>query len=608
MKSALIGCVVVILGLSVGVIRCDEYPPTIGDLITSAPTPSGTTVVWMFAGDNQPGEPSAAKLFYSLDGQASYVSTDMAKVGTIWKGEIPNPASGTVYFYVAARDGATIDAPAAWATQSPYIAADAMPPSLALLANAADEQSGDVPYDPAAQGYSSSHDMTSFQVGYSAGRIYGRMTTVGGDYPTNSGGLIPTYYYGYSVGLFNPDSQYKNDYVYSILYARVSLLGITPGLYRVDVAGQSLTRIGDIQYNISGGALTMSCLVSNLVNDPYFGAANPSGFYVMAATTQGVKLTGEGWAYDAAGPCNQYRETPAYVVGTNQAPVLSDPLLTPSQGEANVSTFRYQVVYTDPDNHLPVSIKVYIAPDGSSFTPYDMTATDYTFADGSLHRLVTKLPYGPSYAYYFEASDGMATVRLPATGAYSGPLVGVTSVCPAGWINPGWNWFSVPVQPFEPDAADVFSGETIANKLYRWDPARKTFELFPDDFRELELGRGYILLAGKDMRPQTFGAPAGPMYGIAIPAAGWIWIGHPQTAPVALASVLVRNEGTGVVRTLAEDRGAADPWLNWNFIYWDSAADTAKLCALGGDDNMLRPWYGYLVWSNTENLTLLIPQ
>ncbi len=33
-----------------------------------------------------------------------------------------------------------------------------------------------------------------------------------------------------------------------------------------------------------------------------------------------------------------------------------------------------------------------------------------------------------------------------------------------------------------------------------------------------------------------------------------------------------------------------------------------ELLALsGGDDTMLRPWYGYRLWSYTENLTLLVP-
>jgi hypothetical protein len=27
----------------------------------------------------------------------------------------------------------------------------------------------------------------------------------------------------------------------------------------------------------------------------------------------------------------------------------------------------------------------------------------------------------------------------------------------------------------------------------------------------------------------------------------------------------------------------------------------------GGDDTALHPWWGYLVWSNTENVTIILP-
>jgi hypothetical protein len=67
------------------------------------------------------------------------------------------------------------------------------------------------------------------------------------------------------------------------------------------------------------------------------------------------------------------------------------------------------------------------------------------------------------------------------------------------------------------------------------------------------------------------------------------------------------------VRTPVQDRTAPDPWINWNFIYWDSVFDTPKiatLSGLGGEDDMLRPWHGYLVWGNIghDNIHLLVPQ
>ena len=139
---------------------------------------------------------------------------------------------------------------------------------------------------------------------------------------------------------------------------------------------------------------------------------------------------------------------------------------------------------------------------------------------------------------------------------------------------------------------------------------KRTIELFPDDFRNLELGNGYVLLSSINQTPTVVGSAATGVYGISIPLAGWKWLGDPKMAEVPLASLSVRKDTTGEVRTPAQDRAAADPWLNWGFVYWNSAQDTALICTLpglGGDDDRLRPWYGYRVWSNTEDLTLLVP-
>ena len=66
-----------------------------------------------------------------------------------------------------------------------------------------------------------------------------------------------------------------------------------------------------------------------------------------------------------------------------------------------------------------------------------------------------------------------------------------------------------------------------------------------------------------------------------------------------------------VTRTAVQDYDAADPWINWNFLYWNPVADTAEIATLpqgGGNDTMFRPWHAYRVWANTENTFLVIPQ
>jgi hypothetical protein len=65
----------------------------------------------------------------------------------------------------------------------------------------------------------------------------------------------------------------------------------------------------------------------------------------------------------------------------------------------------------------------------------------------------------------------------------------------------------------------------------------------------------------------------------------------------------------GSTRTPVEDAAAADPWLNWNWIFWNPALQTAGIMDPfgGADDETLHPWYGYRVWFNTENVTVVFP-
>jgi hypothetical protein len=66
----------------------------------------------------------------------------------------------------------------------------------------------------------------------------------------------------------------------------------------------------------------------------------------------------------------------------------------------------------------------------------------------------------------------------------------------------------------------------------------------------------------------------------------------------------------GSLRTATEDWNAApDSWINWNWLYWDPVGRTAKIMSPFGavDDRWLHPWYGYRVWANTEDVTIVFP-
>jgi hypothetical protein len=179
---------------------------------------------------------------------------------------------------------------------------------------------------------------------------------------------------------------------------------------------------------------------------------------------------------------------------------------------------------------------------------------------------------------------------------------------PTGLLAPGWNWLSIPVWPDNPDPASFLGAENVTNRLIRYDRLLKTAELYPDDFTTVAVGEGYALYASHVLDSQFGGVGTGGDFAIDLPTPGWSWIGHPHQQPLALADVLVTDQASGATRTAAEDAAASVPWLNWNWIFWDSSARTPKLLSMsGGDDTSLRPWYGYAVWVNRGGLTLTIP-
>jgi hypothetical protein len=180
---------------------------------------------------------------------------------------------------------------------------------------------------------------------------------------------------------------------------------------------------------------------------------------------------------------------------------------------------------------------------------------------------------------------------------------------PPGVFGLGWNWFSLPVVPVDPSPDAIF-GHHMANLIYRWNRTAKTVLLYPYDFTTLEMGEGYILFLRTEIyEPSYPGTPAPPTADINLPTPGWSWIGYPHWGGTLLADCLVTNLDLGQTRTVQQDVGSAQPWVNWNWLYFDAQARTARICSTwGGDDDTLHSWYGYMVWTNTEHLVVEIPE
>jgi hypothetical protein len=152
----------------------------------------------------------------------------------------------------------------------------------------------------------------------------------------------------------------------------------------------------------------------------------------------------------------------------------------------------------------------------------------------------------------------------------------------------------------------------VNNRVYMWDSVRKTFLLFPLDFETLEVGQGYLYLNYFGMRADQLdieyaAVPVSIAGRVLIPEEGRSMIAIPNGQPLWQGDILVKNNGTGEIRTAVEDRAAADHWLNWNWVYWSFAGSTYDIVGLGNEDETVRPWYSYQLWAYQRDLTLIFP-
>jgi hypothetical protein len=182
---------------------------------------------------------------------------------------------------------------------------------------------------------------------------------------------------------------------------------------------------------------------------------------------------------------------------------------------------------------------------------------------------------------------------------------------PQDFVKPGWTWISLPAIPDNPYAGAIFNDDGVdyaRNHLYWWDPVRKAYLLYPDDFQNVVYKDGYMLSSESAMRTVAYqGTPQTTDQEILLPSQGRTWIGHPFLYSVDLNDCSVRNNATQEVRTCAEDRANPNPWINWNFVTWDNVRRTYVIVDPVGDPHHLWAWYAYYLWSQIENVTLIVP-
>jgi len=169
----------------------------------------------------------------------------------------------------------------------------------------------------------------------------------------------------------------------------------------------------------------------------------------------------------------------------------------------------------------------------------------------------------------------------------------------------------VPVVPNNPEASAVFQdlvalGNVINNHLYRYDTG-VGYEVYSAAFTDINRGHGYWLwlsVANPDTVVSVAGLVASGDVQVAL-ASGWNLIGHPQAAPVVLASCRVTDGDT--TKTFADAVVAG--WVGSSLYYWEPGVGYRILNPAGyADDDSLQPWRGYWFDAFVPNLQLIVPR
>ena len=283
------------------------------------------------------------------------------------------------------------------ATQSPRNTDDAFPVPVYLQADLGADPVGDA--ESAAGSYL---DITHCFASYSDTRLYFRLDNNGGGFPTSSGFT----WFIYSVGIVDPDA--SDAVAYALVYANVPLL-LSPGLYGISATDSSFTKIGDIETNISGNSLSMSCDISSLTAQPGWSDwPPPSGFIGASPVTATQSLT-DLVANDIGKYVLYMPESNMADFLFNQAPVLSNGAVDVSDSGIAFAS----VTYIDSDGHLAVVRAFHFGAE-----VYSMTACEKDYEIGALFEISVTVDSTGWYHHYFEFSDGAESVSTMLDSAY----------------------------------------------------------------------------------------------------------------------------------------------------------------------------------------------
>jgi len=217
---------------------------------------------------------------------------------------------------------------------------------------------GFVSVDPVGDNLEGSEnlDLTEQYFAYSDSKFYVAMTNNGGGFPTDNGGWIPNEFYFYISGIINPENVIQDTVLYGIVYCNIPFM-LGSGLYKIsggEIDIDSIEQIGEIETEIEGNTLIMSCDIDDLVNDEDFGDwpnfSNSLGYQCL---TNLITLQGEVGLGDLAQASLQNIDQFIVEPFTNIIPEISDANYLILGGTTTVNC-----TYFDANGNFPLIAEV----------------------------------------------------------------------------------------------------------------------------------------------------------------------------------------------------------------------------------------------------------
>jgi len=397
-------------------------------------------------------------------------------------------------------------------------------------------------------------------------------------------------------------------------YGDYAITDADPGTYDVVVskqnyASQTLSDIEVTAYQTSPADSLIYALPSgNLLTNPGFETGNTTGW---TATGDGVVFSGTWF-----GGIQPYEGTYAFGKAVNGgAGGFGGYYQRIAASSGLLYTFgAWSCVYWESGSYIGTSSRIGIDPTGGTdkysgnivWSPRDYQYTQGTWEWEYLSVSATaQASYVTVFITYDQQSQGGNEWHVNCYDACSLTTAGGIYTSPVGWFGLGWNLMSVPAEPGDP-AADAAlrslagAANTIDNALFRYDKLTG-YEIFPGGFANVECGRAYWLYL--DAMSATCTVHGSPRADGLVPLSdGWTMLGHPWPDPVAWATCQITD---GVETKSIADAETAG-WIQADAFYYDGGYLTVQ--PAGGDDDSLRPWYGYWLLANQAGLTLIVPQ